>query len=98
MEKTDYFDLYSGKVTSPKRVDAECVCSSFVLMELGEKTGDRRLRLGDLAAHEVIVVRCPCGRSLEYRLWSLQRRYRGTNLLPLPRPTRSYPVCKIVLN
>ena len=31
-----------------------------------EKKGDRWLRLGDLAPHEVIVVRCPCGRSVEY--------------------------------
>ena len=31
---------------------------------------------GDLAAHEVIVVRCGCGRSVEYPRGFLQRRYR----------------------
>jgi hypothetical protein len=31
-------------------------------MESKEKEGDRWLRLGDLAPHEVIVVRCPCQR------------------------------------
>ena len=45
-------------------------------MELEEKKGDRWLRLGDLAAHEVIVVRCPCGRSVEYHKGFLQRRHR----------------------
>jgi hypothetical protein len=45
-------------------------------MESGEKKGDRWLRLGDLAAHEVIVVRCPCGRSVEYHKGFLQRRHR----------------------
>ncbi|MGB9202472.1 MAG: hypothetical protein WCB94_00720 [Terriglobales bacterium] len=44
-------------------------------MESEEKKGDRWLRLGDLAPHEVIVVRCPCGRNTEYRCY-LQRRYR----------------------
>ena len=38
----------------------------FCSHESEEKKGDRWLRLGDLAAHEVIVVRCPCGRSVEY--------------------------------
>ena len=45
-------------------------------MESEEKKGDRWLRLGDLAAHEVIVVRCPCGRSVEYHKGFLQRRHR----------------------
>ena len=45
-------------------------------MELDEKKGDRWLRLGDLAPHEVIVVHCPCGRSVEYHKGFLQRRYR----------------------
>ena len=39
-----------------KRVDAGCGYSYFVLMELEQKRGDRWLRLGDLATHEVIVV------------------------------------------
>jgi hypothetical protein len=34
------------------------------------------LRLGDLAAHEVIVVRCGCGRSVEFPPGFLQRRHR----------------------
>jgi len=45
-------------------------------MESDDKNGDRWLRLGDLAAHEVIVVRCPCGRNTEYRCGYLQRRHR----------------------
>ncbi len=45
-------------------------------MESEEKKGDRWLRLGDLAPHEVIVVRCPCGRSVEFPPGFLQRRYR----------------------
>ena len=45
-------------------------------MELEEKQGDRWLRLGDLAKHEIIVVRCGCGRSVEYPPGFLQRRYR----------------------
>ena len=45
-------------------------------MESKEKKGDRWLRLGDLAPHEVIVVRCPCGRSVEYHKEFLQRRHR----------------------
>jgi len=32
-------------------------------MGMDEKKGDRWLRLGDLARHEVIVVRCGCERS-----------------------------------
>jgi hypothetical protein len=40
------------------------------------KSGDRWLRLGDLASHEVIVVRCPCERSVEYHAGFLQRRHR----------------------
>ena len=59
-----------------KRVDAGRTCSYFVLMESEEKKGDRWLRLGDLAPHEVIVVRCPCGRSVEYHKGFLQRRHR----------------------
>ena len=55
------------------RVDAGCVCSYFVLMESEEKKGDRWLRFGDLAAHEVIVVRCSCGRSVEYPAGYLRR-------------------------
>ena len=45
-------------------------------MKSDEKKGDRWLRLGELAGHEVIVVRCPCGRSVEYPPGYLQRRYR----------------------
>jgi len=45
-------------------------------MESEEKKGDRWLRLGDLAAHEVIVVRCTCGRSVEFPPGFLQRRHR----------------------
>jgi hypothetical protein len=41
-----------------------------------EKKGDRWLRLGDLASHEVIVVHCPYGRSVEYHKGFLQRRHR----------------------
>ena len=59
-----------------KRMDEGWECSYFVLMESEENKGDRWLRLGDLAAHEVIVVRCPCGRSVEYHKGFLQRRYR----------------------
>ena len=44
-------------------------------MTMGEKNGDRRLRLEDLAWHEVIVVRCLCGRNTEYRCGYLQRRH-----------------------
>jgi len=44
-------------------------------MESEEKKGDRWLRLGDLAAHEVIVVRCPCERSVEFPPGFLHRRY-----------------------
>jgi hypothetical protein len=43
-----------------KAVDARCWCSYFVL----------------IAAHEVIVVGCPCGRSVEYHKGFLQRRHR----------------------
>ena len=57
-------------------MDGGCVCSYFVLMELEERKGDWWLRLGDLAAHEVIVVRCPCERSVEFPPGFLQRRYR----------------------
>jgi hypothetical protein len=45
-------------------------------MESEEKKGDRWLQLGDLASHEVIVVHCPCGRSVEYHKGFLQRRHR----------------------
>ena len=45
-------------------------------MESENKKRDRWLRLGDLASHEVIVVRCPCGRSVEYFPGFLQRRHR----------------------
>jgi hypothetical protein len=45
-------------------------------MESEEKKGDRWLRLGDLAPHEVIVVRCPCGRGVEYHKGFLLRRHR----------------------
>jgi len=45
-------------------------------MDSEEKKGDRWLRLGDLAPHEVIVVGCPCGRSVEYHKGFLQRRHR----------------------
>jgi hypothetical protein len=57
-------------------MDAVGLCSYFVLMESEEKKGDRWLRLGDLAPHEVLVVRCPCGRSVEYHKGFLQRRHR----------------------
>ena len=60
-----------------KGVGAACACSYFVLVESDEKKGDRWLRLGDLAAHEVIVVRCPCGRNTEYRCGYLQRCHRS---------------------
>ena len=45
-------------------------------MSWEETKGDRWLRLGDLAAHEVIVVCCPCERSVEFPPGFLQRRYR----------------------
>ena len=45
-------------------------------MAMDGKTGDRWLRLGDLATHEVIVVRCERGRSVEYPPGFLQRRHR----------------------
>src|SRR5271166_4884057 len=45
-------------------------------MGMDEKKGDRWLRLGDLARHEVIVIRCGCGRNVEYPPGFLQRRYR----------------------
>jgi hypothetical protein len=38
--------------------------------------GDRWLRLGDLAPHDVIVVHCSCGLSVEYHKGFLQRRHR----------------------
>ena len=68
----------AGNMPHPvmKRVDAGCGCSYFVLMESDGKTGDRWLCLGDVLSHEVIVVRCPCGRSVEYPAGYLQRRYR----------------------
>ncbi len=45
-------------------------------MESDETKADRWVRLGDLAPHEAIVVRCPCGRNTEYRCGYLQRRHR----------------------
>ena len=57
-------------------VDGRSRCSYFVLMESEDKKGDRWLRLGELAPHEVIVVRSPCGRSVEYHKGFLQRRHR----------------------
>jgi hypothetical protein len=57
-------------------VDAVAACSYFVLMESEKKKGDRWLRLGDLAPHEVIVVKCLCGGSVEYHKGFLQRRHR----------------------
>jgi hypothetical protein len=57
-------------------MDARRDRSYFVLMESEDKKGDRWLRLGDLAPHEVIVVQCSCGRSVEYRKGFLQRRQR----------------------
>ena len=50
---------YAKASAGHKRVDAGCGCSYFVLMESEEKKGDRWLRLGDLAPHEVSEVRCP---------------------------------------
>ena len=41
-------------------------CLYLVLMSREENKGDQWLRLGDLAAHEVVVVRCPCERSVEF--------------------------------
>lgn len=40
------------------------------------KPDDRTIRLFDLAAHEIIVVRCECGRITEYGQGYLQRRHR----------------------
>jgi hypothetical protein len=57
-------------------VDAAREGSYFVLMSREENKGDRWLRLGDLAAHEVIVVRCPCERSVEFPPGYLQRRHQ----------------------
>ena len=65
-----------NRISPQKAVDAACGCSYFVLMESEEKSGDRWLRLGDLAPREVIVVRCSCGRSVEYHKGYLQRRHR----------------------
>ena len=45
-------------------------------MESEEQKGERWWQLGDLASHEVIVVHCPCGRSVEYHTGFLQRRHR----------------------
>jgi hypothetical protein len=83
------FDLYQtrsppfGRPKLSKESPARCdpkggrgVRVYFVLMESDGKKGDRWLRLGDLAAHEVIVVHCPCGRSVEYHKGFLQRRHR----------------------
>jgi hypothetical protein len=50
-----------------KRVDAGGGCSYFVLMCEDGKSGDRWLRLGDVAAHEVIVVHCPAGAASSIR-------------------------------
>ena len=61
----------------------------FVLMHSDERKGGQWLRLGDLAAHEVIVVHCPCGRSVEYPPGLLQRR---------PWSYSAISRCKIVLN
>jgi hypothetical protein len=36
----------------------------------------RWLRLGEVAPHEVIVVRCPCERSVQYFPGFLQRKHR----------------------
>jgi hypothetical protein len=40
------------------------------------KPDERTIRLFDLAAHEIIVIRCECGRITEYRRGFLQRHYR----------------------
>lgn len=37
---------------------------------------DRTLRLFDLAPYEAVVIRCECGRIVEYRRGLLERRYR----------------------
>jgi hypothetical protein len=51
-------------------------------MESEERKGDRWLRLGDVVSHEVIVVRCVCGRSVEYPAGYLQRQHRvGSDML-----------------
>jgi hypothetical protein len=68
--------LFRALAPAYKRVDEGGECSYFVLMESEERKGDRWLRLGDVAPHEVIVVRCPCGRSVEFPLGFLQRRHR----------------------
>jgi len=45
-------------------------------MKPNEKKGDRWVGSAIWRPHEVIVVRCPCGRSVEYRKGFLQRRQR----------------------
>ena len=40
------------------------------------KNDERTIRLFDLAAHEIVVVRCECGRITEYGRGFLQRHYR----------------------
>jgi hypothetical protein len=67
---------HATRMRMSQGVDSGRGCSYFVLMESEEKKGDRWLRLGDLGPHEVIVVRCPCGRSIEYHKGYLQRRHR----------------------
>jgi hypothetical protein len=37
---------------------------------------DRELRLIDMAPHDTIVMRCQCGRVVEYLYGYLQRHYR----------------------
>ncbi len=49
-------------------------CSYLVLM--GIDADPRALRLYDLAKYEVVIVRCPCGRIVEYAAGVLQRVHR----------------------
>ncbi len=57
---------------------------AFCLTGVGGEKGRRGSRLGDLAAHELIVVHCPCGRSVEYHKGYLQRRH------PVPADTQVF--------
>jgi hypothetical protein len=42
---------------------------------------DRELRLMDLKPHDIVVIKCKCGRPVEYLYGYLQRHYR----VPTPR-------------
>jgi hypothetical protein len=45
-------------------------------VESSEHPDARTLRLFDLAAYERVMVRCPCGRIVEYVAGYLQRKHR----------------------